>query len=71
MDVVISSAIVKEQNGTVVGTDNAVSQTLPASGKYTTITIPAISTLQASSIYSVTLVTSDGNSFVSPSFMYS
>jgi hypothetical protein len=70
-DIVISSAIVKAQNGTIVGTVNSVSQTLPANGKYVTISIPAINTLEASSIYSVTLVTSEGNHFISPNFMYS
>jgi flagellin-like protein len=62
----IDSAIVKDSAGNVVVVDNTVSVTLPAAGTLTQV--PATVTLTSGEVYTVTLTSKGGGSFVSSSF---
>jgi len=62
----IDSAIVKDSAGDVVAVDNTVTVTLPAAGTLTQV--PATVTLTSGEVYTVTLTSKAGGSFVSSSF---
>jgi flagellin-like protein len=63
----INGAIIRDANGATVAPSAAVSATLPTTGALTTVSITA--TLVSGHTYTITLTSSKGGSFVSPSFV--
>jgi cytoskeletal protein RodZ len=67
--IVINGALFHDASGGTVGGTVPASTTLPTTGALTTIVITAIGGLTSGHTYTVTLTSSKGGSFVSPSFV--
>jgi len=65
-DVVITEAVVKDQSGKTLKTDDVVDVTLPADGTMKTVSVTYAFT--TGDYYTVTIFSKLGNSFVTPSF---
>ena len=73
-DVTIDGAIIKDSGGTTVDVDNApvagtvATLTLDADGTLTDIVVDSTTALQSGQVYTITLTSENGGSFVSASF---